>query len=114
MLGARVKSGVGASWQAQPTVASAAALYVNNNVTSVYISGDTAVTSIATTFIQPGRRLTFIGAASASVLFTNTNDTTTKGQMDLGGSDRTLGDNDVLTIEQRNDGSWVMILTTNN
>ena len=65
--------------------------------------------------IETGRIVLLIAADStANLVFTNDDTPTSKGQMDLGGSDITLDDRDVLCLIQRSDGSWLRIFNTNN
>lgn len=96
------------------TVASAATLAVPDAGNTWLVSGSTTVTSLSAGGRLAGSRITFIGATSASVAFTNTNDPTTAGQMDLGGSNITLADQDILTLVLMNNGTWNRIANTNN
>lgn len=112
---ARMKSTAGS--KAPPTIASAATLRLPEDGNVFLVSGTTAVTSLVsltTGSSWPGRTVTFIGTDASGNDFTNTNDPTTAGQMDLGGSNRTLAAQDVLVLIQATNGTWVMQSFTNN
>lgn len=65
--------------------------------------------------VLPGRTILFVGKiGTAAVTFTNANDTTTKGAMDLGGSDATIDDQDTLELMQHPTGAWVALSQKNN
>lgn len=102
---ARAKSKAGGQTKIQ-TLASAATLTLPDEADVFLVSGTTAVTSLSSTKIFPGRHVTLIGANATGNVFTNTSATTTAGQMDLGGQDRTLTLDDVMTIVQQNNGAW--------
>jgi hypothetical protein len=92
-----------------PTLTAAATLNLRQAHAKYHLSGTDTVTALDPTApIIPGREVTFIGI-SGTTTFTNTDDTTTKGQMDLGGSNRAVATSDVLTLQQRTDGSWLMV-----
>jgi len=61
-----------------------------------------------------GRMLWFNNTGSQNVIFTNTDNTTTAGYMDLGGSNRTLGPSDVMCVYVRQDGSAILNYLTDN
>lgn len=112
---ARMKSTAGS--KTIPTLASAATLRLLEDSNVYLMTGTTAVTSLVSLTagsVWPGRTVTFIGTDATGNDFTNTNDPTTAGQMDLGGSNRTLADQDVLVLVQASDGTWVMQSFTNN
>ena len=69
------------------------------------ILGMTAVLTIEAT-LMPGRMVTFISEDDTGAVFTNVNDTTDEGKMDLA-ADRTVNRRSTLTIRQTADGSWV-------
>lgn len=97
-----------------PTIASAAALAIPDDGSVFYISGSTGVTSM-TGSLRPGRIITLIGAASASVAFTGATVTTipgTVGQFFV--PSLTLADADSATFRMTEVGSWVCIATANN
>lgn len=73
-------------------------------ITSITIPGD----------VQPGRFLIFYGATSAAATFTNTNDTTTAGQMDLGGANIVVNQQDVLVLMQKANGTFIRVFNTDN
>lgn len=97
-----------------PTVASAATVLLSESNDVFLISGTTAITSLDATRIRPGRHVTFIGTDGTGNVFTNTNATTTAGQMDLGGSDITLTLDDVLVLVQLGNGAWRRVSHSNN
>lgn len=94
------------------TLASAATLVIPDDDNAFYVSGTTTITSITVTVSTRNRLLTFIGAASAGVKFTNTNTLTTAGQIFLQGSDRTLNESDVLQLYCQNDGTLILVNST--
>lgn len=104
----RIKSMLGGA-VALRTVPSAATLPCPDDDNAFYVSGSTTVTSLYTPSWIRNRMVTIIGAASASVTFTNTNTLTTAGQMYLQGSDVVLNESDVLTLFCQNDGTWIML-----
>ena len=65
---------------------------------------------------RPGRKVTLVAHKDNTNDFTLTNnaDTVTKGQMDLGGGDITLGTEDVLVIVQQDNGVWFEASLTDN
>lgn len=79
------------------------------------LSGTATITSISLPGdVQPGRCLIFYGAASVAATFTNTNDTTTAGQMDLGGANIVLNQQDVLVLMQKSNGTFIRVFSTDN
>lgn len=109
----RTKSASGTLTMPIPTIASATNMAIPDGTDLFYVSGTTAVATLVTAKV-PGRRLTIIGITTTGPAFTNNNDTTTEGQMDLGGSNRTIAPNDVLQLIQKDDGSWLMTNLTDN
>lgn len=95
------------------TLASASALSIPDGSNVFLVSGTTTIATLTATRL-PGRRITLIGAASASITVTNNNDPTTEGQLDLGGSNRTLAQQDILELIQLLNGTWVMVSYTDN
>lgn len=116
MLGAKVNTFVGSNHAAIPTVASATTTVIDRSSSVWFITGSATITSLLTGdgVVTPGDYVEFWGGASAAAVFTNTNDTTTNGQMDLGGSDITLGERDVLILRRYAGGFWVRVTSTNN
>lgn len=99
----------------RPTIASASSMELPDDANSIIVSGNATVTALsANSPIRSGRVVRLVGAASAAVIFTNTNDTVTKGQMDLGGANITLGATDVLQLEQQETGAWLRVSLTDN
>lgn len=87
----------------------------SNNFEITSPATETIATIDALGRISGGRVVIFVAKiGSAAVTFTNNNATTTKGQMELGGSNIVLDDNDVLVLWQRPDGTWIRITNTNN
>ncbi len=94
------------------TLASAATLNVPDDENAYYVSGTTTITSLTVAPHLRNRRVTFIGAASASVPFTNTTGSTTAGQMDFGGVTPTLSAGDVFVLFCNENGVWKPISLT--
>jgi hypothetical protein len=78
---------------------------------SFVMSGTATVTDL-----QGGRngRVVLFRGLSGTTTFTNTNGTTTRGQMDLGGSNVALAADDILVLVGRSDGSWLRLFSTDN
>lgn len=95
-----------------PTLASAATLTLPEVDNGFYVSGTTTITSLVASTNTYNREVTFIGAASANVTFTNTDSPTTAGQMYLQGSNRLLQESDVLKLFCQTDGTWILVSTT--
>lgn len=96
------------------TVASAATLNLPAGG-KFSVTGSTTVTSLGPTHSSlVGRRITLIGGASASVPFTNTDNASTAGQMELGGNDITLGQDDFLILELTSSLTWRRVSSTDN
>lgn len=84
-------------------------LGIPEGVGTIYLSctsTQTVTTIGANLRIIPNRILRIYGVAGTTT-FTNNDGTTTKGQMDLGGSNRAVAATDVLELMQRADGTWV-------
>jgi hypothetical protein len=91
------------------TLASAATLTIPDSDNAFFVSGTTAITSLLVTGGHVrNRKVAFIGASGASVLFTNTNTPTTAGQMELRGVDRTISADTVLELYCKSDGTWIL------
>lgn len=93
------------------TPTTAVAFPILDEMQTYVVSGTTqTIPSIATTWgIQPGRTITFLGAAGCSIIFTNTPATATEGLMDLGVDHIKLRARDSFTIMQNEVGAWVCI-----
>lgn len=105
---ARMKSMVG--WSPAypiPTLASATTLVLQANHNRYILTGTTTIVTISATR-HPGRQVTFFRGPSGSDLpvFTNTQGTTTEGQIDMNSNVATFQLFDALTLIQMNDGSW--------
>lgn len=107
----RVKSLIGGMGKADAdkTLASAATLNVPDDSNLWYLSGTTSITSLVIAPSTRDRSVTFIGAAGASVTFTNTNAPTTSGQMYLHGVDQVIQADNALTLLCKRDGTWTML-----
>ena len=81
----------------------------------VFTTGTATVTSIQKNKpTRPGQVLILIHETTGAATYTNTDGAATKGSMDLGGSNLVIADSDVLVIQQRRNGSWIRIFSTNN
>lgn len=102
----RMKSMAGDSAQI-PTLASATTLVLQSGFNRYILTGSATITSISAT-TRPGREVTFIrGPAATDIpVFTNTQGTTTAGQIDLNSSVSTVQLWDTLTLVHMNNGSW--------
>ena len=91
-----------------PTLASAATLTLPQDTSRAFITGSTTITSLNATDIKPGRTFTFLrGPAATDIpVFTNTQGTTTAGQIDFNTNQSTIQLYDTLTLIQTNTGSW--------
>lgn len=107
----RLKSMVGGR-ESPSTLASAATLALKDEENTYYLSGTTTITSLTTPSFIRNRKVTFIGAASAGVTFTNTNTLTTAGQMYLQGSNLLMAEDDVIELFCKTDGTWILLNTT--
>ncbi len=91
---------------ANKTIASATTTNVPSDTNFFLISGTATITSLVGAPHTRDREITFIGAASAAVVFTNTTGTTTANQMDLGGQNITVSAKDILKLILRKNGVW--------
>lgn len=91
------------------TVASAATTQLPDDDNAFFISGSATITNLKVPQHLRNRKVTLIGAASAAVVFTNTDTLTTAGQMYLQGANQTLTESDVIQLFCQNDGTWVML-----
>lgn len=107
---ARLKSIAGGGG-ATPTVASATTIILPENDNVFLVSGSTTITTITVAAPQRNRLVWFIGAASASVSFTNDNSPST-GEMYLQGADRVIQEDDVLCLYCKTDGTWLLVSST--
>lgn len=109
-----------------PVTASPVAVSGNNLINIPAISSWINLTASASTtlgasgviFNMPtfsrNRLLFLYNNGSQNIIFTNTNNTTTNGYMDLGGADVTLGPTDLLCVYVRVDGSAIRVFNTDN
>lgn len=89
-----------------PTLTTATTIVLPPEYDTVYLSGTATVTALLTDMIRKDREVT-IRIASGTATMTNTNDATTAGEMDLGGSNLAMAANDVLKLMQQSTGAWV-------
>ena len=104
---ARLKSLVGFTADAIPSVASATALPIPDNATAIKITGTTAIASFDTgAGIQPGRILRVFGNDGTGSAFTDTAiASTSNGKLHLSASlTLALGGN--ITFTQWDNGAW--------
>lgn len=78
------------------------------------LTGTATVTSLLASANTRNRIVTFYQSDSGATTLTNTNGTSTAGQMDLGGSDIVLGQDDSVDLLLRPDGSWLRISSVSN
>lgn len=78
------------------------------------VLGSATITTIPIHAANVGTIVRFRGGASALVVFTNDDAATAVGAMDLGGSNITLEEKDVLELELIADGSWIRIKHIDN
>lgn len=116
MLWGRLKSLFGTREGGIETVAAAITLVLPDQTNLMYMTGTATVTSLnASRRIEAGRTVWFVQSDSGTTTFTNSGATTTKGAMDLGGaSNLDLAQTDVLCLQQRSDGSWLRMFSTDN
>lgn len=93
---------------AKRTVPSATTMVVPDWTNLFYVSGTTTVSAMTIPSHLRCRLLTFIGAASASVTFTNTN-SPTAGQMYLRGSNRLVTEDVVIQLLVKEDGTITLV-----
>lgn len=111
----RIKDLFGAPGQRSgTTVAAATSVYVPDDMAWVPLTGSATITELLADVSSRRRIVFFIQSDSGSTVFTNTDGATTAGTMDLGGSDITLGQTDVLCLRLHIDGTWVRVFNTNN
>lgn len=97
--------------RADKIVASATSINVGAAL-KVRLSGTTTVATVLSGGSE-GRPLIIEGSANGNVTLTNNNDTTTEGQMDLGGSNLTLGGpEDSVILRMTEDRAWRKVVST--
>ena len=74
----------------------------------------TGVPVFAMPSFSRNRLLFLYNNGSQNIIFTNNDNTTTNGYMDLGGSNVTLGPTDLLCVYVRADGSAIRVFSTDN
>lgn len=104
---ARIKTLAGGK-KTLPTIASATTTNVPDGDNAFYISGSATITALVVPTSLRNREVTFIGAASAAVVFTHTASATTTNQMILGSGNITLGAGHVLVLFCKENGVWIV------
>lgn len=95
-------------------------LVISGFANSFYIKGVSGTCSVGTINanlpVQPGREIYLEApyAIDAAVVLKNNAASTTKGQLDIGTGDITLGITDAICLAQRADGVWVRQYSANN
>lgn len=97
-----------------PTLASAATVYVPDDIGAAYLDGTTQITFFQTPTIIPGRQLLLIGIHATGPEIVTSADTTTAYKVDLGAANITIAAQDILRIVQKGDGTWVRVSSINN
>lgn len=95
------------------TLTAAATVNVPGFSNVFYMSGTDTITSLVGESSTRMREVTFIGS-SGTTTFTNTNNPTTAGQIDLGGSNFALASTDVLRLILQPNGTWLRVAGTDN
>lgn len=96
------------------TLAAATTVVVPDDSNLFYLTGTATVTALNAGGSTRNRVVTFVQSDSGATTLTNTNDTTTAGQMDLGGANIVLGQTDSVDLLLRADGSWLRLSSVNN
>lgn len=109
----RIRSIIGGDFE-RNTVAAATTLGVPDDTNLIYLTGTATVTSLTASKSTRNRIVYFIQNDSGATTFTNTDGATVEGTMDLGGSNVTLGQDDVLCLILRSNGTWLAMFTKNN
>jgi hypothetical protein len=88
---------------------------VPDSTNLVYLTGsDTGITALVANSATRNRIVYFVQDDTGSTVFTNTNGATVANTMDLGGSNITLGEHDVLGLLLKSDGTWLRLFSANN
>lgn len=92
------------------TLASAATMTVPDNASVIYVTGTTTITSLLLADRSSFNRIVFfVGGASCNCIFTNTNATTTEGQMSLRGSNQQLTEGVWAALYVGTDRTWQLV-----
>jgi hypothetical protein len=110
---ARLKNIFGGQAQ-DVTLAAAATLDVPDHAGFVDLTGTATITALRAPAYSRRRVVFFRQSDSGTTTFTNTDDTTTANEMDLGGSNVALGQTDVICLRLLSNGSWLRVFSTNN
>lgn len=93
------------------SVASATTTTVPNTGKVFVLTGTATITTLSATDDDTYPIFSFVGGASAGVVFTNT-ESPTIGQMYLQGNNRLLQEQDVIQLMLQPDGTWFLVNTT--
>lgn len=118
-LWSRIKSLGGGDVPPTVSIASgttALELVESSNLFFLSAAGTVTIGTInATGRILVGRTIVLVGASgTAAITITNNASTTTKGQIDAGAADLTIDDQDVVTLIQVANGTWLEVSSTDN
>jgi len=97
-----------------PTLAAATTITVPSDSDHFDLTGTATVTSLLADPSTAGRICTFYQSDSGTTTLTNTNNGTTRGVMDLGGSNLALAATDAVTLRLLANGTWVSYGAANN
>jgi hypothetical protein len=95
-------------------IAAAATITVPDHAGWIDLTGTDTVTALKASPYSTRRVVFFRQADSGTTTFTNSNDPTTAFEMDCGGSNLALGQNDVCAFRFNGDRTWVRVFSTNN
>lgn len=90
----------------------AVATWINVTAASALTVGGASTPVFSMPAFSRNRLLFFYNNGSNAITFTNTDNTTSAGYMDLGGSNRQLDNSDVLCVYVRADGSAIRVFST--
>ena len=109
-MGERARLRESNSFRTIPTITAAAALPVPDTGDCFYISGSTAITSLVTSQIEPGRIVTFVGVATGDGAFSSptAKASATSGQYVTDAGGHTLDKIGIIEFRQLDNGVWVM------
>jgi len=110
---ARSKSRHGGG-RAVPTLAAATTINVPSDSDHFDLTGTATVTSLLADSSTLGRICTFYQSDNGATTLTNSNNPTTRGAMDLGGSNITLAATDNVTLRLLANGTWVRYGSVDN
>lgn len=94
------------------SVASATTTVVPDIGNVFVLTGSATITTLSATDNDRYRIVTFVGGASAAVVFTNTESPSSAGQMYLQGANRLLQEQDIIQMLLQPDGTWLIVNDT--